>query len=712
MDTRKTFTVERVTWCGHLKKLTGHYRRSQISLMVPRSACVSEEDRVLTEGNQAWVLCRNGKAQFLPSYVAYETINIGNLQLDLLVKEITETEEFDSYEALTQFHYRGASLHGRTARLIVRNYHPLYPQVIGYVELATPFYMNKCRSSILNASFSVNGIRWDCWDMETMKKYIHLIVRVARCVIYPEFRGSGLGQLLLKHAAEFSRCRWQVSQLTPYFLEISADMLKFVPFATKAGMVFVGETEGNLGRVAKDMAYLLKNKERVRAKDIVKEEACGIVDQQVNRMEKAAQIMEREGWDESQLVERLTKLSSAIVLRDFHLFHTVVSLPKPTYMQGLIPEAHDFISRRVAEVGATNGFHPPAYKVEPISSPLIIDRVSLSYSSQVRRTPQTHAIQQAFSISPEDIEHQVIRNLSLTLEPGKIVLITGPSGSGKTSLLRLLMREHKLDFNGTIHWPHNYKPRKFAAIRSQKALIEVLAHRDVGEALYLMGVVGLSDAFIYLKRFDELSAGQQYRAMLAQLIISGGNTWIADEFCTNLDPLTANLVADRLQKIARQLGVILIVASPQPEIFMTALRPDLVVKLTTAWDHQVMAGEDFIRSMVSCPNTFTFSPTEITISTANLIAARAGQKTAVIQQGLRLVNQRLIILKAPTDSEVIRIIDIQHKTLQNLTEEDAKRDGASTLRKLKSALKRQYPNLRNDDQITITYFERLNQQSA
>jgi len=55
---------------------------------------------------------------------------------------------------------------------------------------------------------------------------------------------------LVKHAAEFARQRWQVAGFLPYFLEISADMLKYVPFAEKAGMLFIGETEGNLRRVA------------------------------------------------------------------------------------------------------------------------------------------------------------------------------------------------------------------------------------------------------------------------------------------------------------------------------------------------------------------------------------------------------------------------------------------------------------------------------
>lgn len=685
------YMVKSVTWRGHLKRIIAKYRRAEISLLVPRSACVSEDDRILVKGNNAWVECENGRARFLPSYVAYEERRIGDLNLGFLIKEITEEEEFESYEALTQYHYRGKVLHGRTARLIVRNYHPLYPKVVGYVELATPFYMNKVRGNILDAPFALNGIQWDCWDMETMKHYIHLIVRIARCVIYPEFRGVGLGQLLIKHAAIFARNRWQVSQLKPYFLEISADMLKFVPFARNAGMSFIGETEGNLGRVAKDMAYLLKNKDRVRAKMIVKEEACGIVDQQVSRMERAAQIMDREGWSEEDLIERLEKLSTATVLKDFDVFHNVVSLPKPTYMQGLVPQTEDFLARRLAEVRPQNGWHTPFYAANPLESPLILSSVSISYISHVRRTTQTHAIQQAFGISPEEIEHAIIRNLSLSVRPGNVILLTGPSGSGKTSLLQLLLKEGQKEITGTIQWPRNYKPAKFEPIRSRKALIEVFAERDVHKALHLMGMVGLSDAYVYLKRFEELSAGQQYRAMLAQLIASGGNVWVVDEFCTNLDPLTASLIADRLQQNARRLGVALIVASPQPEAFIKALQADIVVKLTTAWEHRTLSGAEFVASLLKRPNSF--SPPELRVTDDCLNAVRNGTSTSVISRGAQSFTQNLVLLKAGRDFELVRVTGIRYSTARTL---------------LKNGSKKQNEGLRLRNKVSIIDVELLN----
>src|SRR5262249_1175968 len=90
---------------------------------------------------------------------------------------------------------------------------------------------------------------------------------------------------------------WQISGLKPLFLEISADMLKFVPFAQKAGMTFIGETEGNLGRAARDMAYLLRlKKQEVDKYNNLQNEECGFLDQQMARACKAAALAEREGY--------------------------------------------------------------------------------------------------------------------------------------------------------------------------------------------------------------------------------------------------------------------------------------------------------------------------------------------------------------------------------------------------------------------------------
>ena len=107
---------------------------------------------------------------------------------------------------------------------------------------------------------------------------------------------------------------------------------------------------------------------------------------------------------------------------------------------------------------------------------------------------------------------------------------------------------------GCIDLPRGFRPFVFQPIGSRKSLIELFADKGIREALHFLGLAGLSEPFLYLKRFEELSKGQQYRTMLAQMLSSKCNVWVADEFCSNLDEITANLVSDNVQRMARRYG--------------------------------------------------------------------------------------------------------------------------------------------------------------
>lgn len=708
-DKSNIYHVASVSWKGHLKRLciepSGH------SLLVPLSACVSKGDRVKIEKGNAWVICKNGESQFLGPYFVRRALNIGALKLKVAVKEITEIDEHDAYMSLAEFHYRGHVIHGRTARLIIRTFHPAYPKVIGYIELATPFYMNKARAVVLNAPFSIDSVKWQRWDMSTYRKYIHVLVRIARVVVSPEFRGLGIGQILVKHASEFAKRRWQVAGYIPYFLEISADMLKYIPFAERAGMTFVGETEGNLQRVAKDMNYLLSRFETDRIGQTEFGKTCGICDEQISRMRMALKVMEREGLSQKDLVKRLRSLSRESVLKDFALFHKIITLPKPHYMMGLYPQACQFLRRRVVELLPQNGSIPPKIKVSPIVKPILLENVELSYVSRIRRTKSTHAVQQAFGISPDNLRTTVIRGLTIKIIPGEIVLVVGPSGSGKSSLLNLLKDKHQdrkevyLSENiRNIVMPENARIGSFEPIRSAKPLIEVLGAKDVRYGLYLLGLAGISEAFLYLKRFSELSAGQQYRAMLAQLLASKCNIWIADDFCANLDPVTANIVGHNIQHIARIIGATVVLAASHSTHFLFSLKPDRVILLTSVWEHRIVSGQEYCRIKSKNQGVNGYFPS-LRLLPQFMEAVREGRKTTTIRIGKKIFEAELLLLESSVEEILMRVVDVEYKQFSQLTHEDAYRDGAINLQELRETLIKIYPRLRERTTVTIVHFE-------
>jgi hypothetical protein len=97
----------------------------------------------------------------------------------------------------------------------------------------------------------------------------------------------------------------------------------------------------------------------------------------------------------------------------------------------------------------------------------------------------------------------------------------------------------------------------------------------MADAIRLLSVAGLSDAYLYIRKPSELSDGQRYRFRLAKLIEGDADVWVADEFGAVLDRVTAKIVAWNLAKVARAHGKTLIVATTH-----TDLREELAPSLT------------------------------------------------------------------------------------------------------------------------------------
>ena len=90
-----------------------------------------------------------------------------------------------------------------------------------------------------------------------------------------------------------------------------------------------------------------------------------------------------------------------------------------------------------------------------------------------------------------------------------------------------------------------------------------------------------------------LSRGQKYRALLADLVCQEKPVWLLDEFASDLDPLTATIVASKLRSIAKRIGSIVFVAAANNEHFYAALRPNKVIKFDLGLEPRVMTMTEY-----------------------------------------------------------------------------------------------------------------------
>lgn len=198
---------------------------------------------------------------------------------------------------------------------------------------------------------------------------------------------------------------------------------------------------------------------------------------------------------------------------------------------------------------------------------MAIYTIDKKYTTDVERSERVLEIAEAFGIGLDDKQFVVFDNLPLEINQGDIVYITGQSGSGKSTVLRELAEEMTKT---------GLSVADIDKVELQdKPLIDQIGE-SLQEALTILSIAGLNDAYLFVRKPKELSDGQRYRFRLAKLIESGANVWIADEFLAVLDRTTAKVIAYNIQKIARKVGATVLVATTHSDM-VEDLAPDLYI---------------------------------------------------------------------------------------------------------------------------------------
>ena len=199
----------------------------------------------------------------------------------------------------------------------------------------------------------------------------------------------------------------------------------------------------------------------------------------------------------------------------------------------------------------------------------------IAFKTAAPLTERAVEVAEAFGLGlDEEQMHVLYRDFELRLAEGDVVYITGDSGSGKSVLLRAL----KEDLG-----PEAADMDEAGPPDPEAPIVDTVG-ATFQEALRLLSMVGLGDAFLFLRRYGELSEGQRYRYRVARLIDLGRRFWLGDEFCSTLDRCTARMVAYNVQRMVRRCGATLVVATAHADL-MDDLDPSIVIR--KGWGREI-----------------------------------------------------------------------------------------------------------------------------
>ena len=226
--------------------------------------------------------------------------------------------------------------------------------------------------------------------------------------------------------------------------------------------------------------------------------------------------------------------------------------------------------------------------------------------------------------------HFTVRDVSLRVPAGRLLVLLGGSGCGKTTTLKminrlieptawrievdgrevramdptLLRRDIGYVFQGIGLFPHMSVAENVATV---PRLLGWPARRIADRVDALLELVHLPPAQYRSRRPAQLSGGQQQRVGFARALAAGPRVMLLDEPFGALDPVTRDELRGEFQRIRRQLGLTAVMVTH--DMTEALLSADLIAVmdrgrlLRVGTPHELLTnpGHDFVAALMSGP---------------------------------------------------------------------------------------------------------------
>ena len=192
----------------------------------------------------------------------------------------------------------------------------------------------------------------------------------------------------------------------------------------------------------------------------------------------------------------------------------------------------------------------------------------------------------------EDIETQVLKDISFKINDGEFVAIMGPSGSGKSTLMHIIgcldtptsgqyfldekdvsklsddeLADIRMQKIGFVFQAYNLLPRATVLRNVMLPLVYAGASREERENRAKEALRRSAFPKDFWNHYsNQLSGGMMQRVAIARALVNNPTLVLADEPTGNLDTKTGEVVLDTFQRLHQEQGRTIVLITHEPYV--------------------------------------------------------------------------------------------------------------------------------------------------